>query len=274
MSRHKKITVILQIAVFLLIVGVYLLTRQPVKPAQPVNSSATSSRYWIITNAALKQIVINPKARAALSNDTIYSPSYNPNKATAGEQGLHIIPAKTYRSESQFASDVNAGKIPSYVKAILYDNEPWKFTPSAEKQDPALYYKRAFSLAHAHGYVLIAAPVPNKIDPSIATYADVIDVQAQYAQATTTKYLSAVEPIIKQIQKSNPKVVILSGLSTNPTAGDPTSQQLLSIVKATFPKLTSGWWLNIPNPGTACPKCNLPRPGTAVSLLGELGAVR
>ncbi len=275
MRRNRMLVVGGAVALILILItiGIYLLPTHA-KPSSVTTTPPASSRYWIMTKAVLAEMTANPTARATLARDTMYALAYNPSDATAAEHGLRIIPAKSYKSEAQFASDVAAHKIPAYVRAILYDNEPWHLTPSAEKQDPVRYYKMAYALAHAHGYTLIAAPVPNTIDPSIAPYADVIDVQAQYAQATAKTYLAAVEGTILKVKQANAHVTVLSGLSTNPTAGDPTWQQLTNIAHATFPHLTSGWWLNIPNPGTACPRCQQPRPDTALSFLKALGPVR
>ncbi len=271
MSRRYKILSL--VSAMLLIIGscsyyVYAKTQQQSETVY----SHTSSRYWIMTAHALSQVTMDNKARQSIENDTIYSPSYNPNMATRQEQGLHIIPVKTFDSEATLAADIAAGNIPSYVKAVLYDNEPWALTPAAEQQNPVLYYQRAYTIAHDHGYTFIATPVPNKIAPTIAPYADVVDVQAQYAQISTGTYLKAVNSIIEQVKHANPHAVVLSGISTNPTAGDPTPQQLFDIAKATYPALVHGWWLNIPEKGSACPKCHQPRPDTAIEFLRLLGA--
>lgn len=259
-------------AACLVAASIYLLSHT--QPTSPHTQPETGARYWIITSTALNDITSDQKALATFKNDTIYSPGYNPSSATSAERSLHIIPTESFQSEAQFATDVAAGSIPTYVKAILYDNEPWKLTPYAEQQDPVTYYKQAYTLAHTAGYTLIAAPVPNTLAPDVAPYADIVDVQAQYAQASTSTYLAAVSAPTQQAQQANPHAIILSGLSTNPTAGDPTAQQLYDIAQATFAHLTRGWWLNIPKPGNACPRCNQPRPDIAIRFLDLLGPTR
>ncbi len=240
------------------------------------NTNTTSTnggkREWIVTNRALNQITASPKSRAAISGDTIYAIGYNPATATAKLRGFNIVPTKSYKSEAQLESDVKSGKIPNYVKAVLYDNEPWKLTPPLEQRDPVTYYQRASDLAHTHQLMLIAAPVPNKIDPQIAKYADIVDVQAQYAQKSVDTYLSATQSVIQRIARSNPHVIILSGMSTNPPSGNVTPEQLLNIARSTYPNLVRGWWLNIPGQGEACPNCSAPQPQTAIKFLQLLGS--
>jgi hypothetical protein len=271
MSKYYRLTAFLAAGLLILVaIGVYGYSKYTNKTNNSIVSHS-SPRTWIITNHALNQITVNSKAIAAISNDTIYSPGYNPKNATALERTLHIIPTKTYQSEAKLASDMNSNKIPSYVKAILYDNEPWSLTPSSEKIDPVTYYQQAYNLSHSHNYTFIAAPVPNSLDPEIAKYADIVDVQAQYAQSSTPTYLSAVSTVIKQAVTANPKAIIMSGISTNPSNGDPTPEQLLDIAHATYSGLVKGWWLNIPGQGTACPKCQLPQPETAINFLIMLG---
>jgi hypothetical protein len=237
------------------------------------NRPAPTTRYWIINQRVLNEMSANPPARAALANDTLYVAGFHPGQMTPAEAGLHIIPLRRYTSEATFARSIANGTIPSYVKAVLYDNEPWPLTPASEQQNVVFYYNQAYSLAHAHGLLLIAAPVPSRYDAQVAPYADIIDVQAQAKQATASTYVNYIRPLVRDIlEAANPHAIILSGLSTNPTAGDPTPQQLLNIAASTFPNLVSGWWLNIPSPGIACPRCHQPRPSTAVSFLSRLGA--
>lgn len=254
----------------LALAGTYLLVSHR-RPGVTAVQSATTPRVWIIAKHALDQLTHDPGARAAITGDTIYSPGYDPANAASSERGLYVIPARSYQSEAKIESDVAAHKIPSYVKAILYDNETWALTPDAEKHDPVLYYQRGYALAHAHGYAFIATPVPRTLAPSVAHYADVVDIQAQFAQSSSSAYLAAVQEVIDQVKQANPKAVVVSGLSTNPSAGDPTPQQLLDIAKATYPGLARGWWLNVPGKGTACPKCNQPRPDIGIKFLQMLG---
>jgi len=276
MSRYKLLGIAGVLVLILITAGNHIHPThfQPASPANHISQPPAGPRYWIITSTALDEVTSNSKTLATLKNDTIYSPDYDPGAATPAERSLHVIPAKTYQSEARFEADVADGKIPTYVKAILYDNEPWQLTPGTEQQDPVTYYKQAYSLAHAHGYTMIAAPVPNTLAPVVAPYADIVDVQAQYAQSSTSAYLAAVTSTIDQARQANPHAIILSGLSTNPTAGDPSPQQLDGIAKATFSRLTRGWWLNIPNPGTACPRCHQARPDTAIKFLELLGATQ
>lgn len=236
-----------------------------------LSRASGTGRNWIMAHGALDQMTSDAGARAGILADTIYSPGFNPANATEGEQGLNIIPVKTFTSEQTFANDLLAGTIPGYVKAVLYDNEPWSLTPSAERANVVSYYQQFAALAHAHGLIMISTPVPNSYAPKVAPYSDVVDVQAQFAQSSVSAYLKASRAALEDSAAANPKAIMLSGLSTNPSAGDPTPPQLLNIAHATFPSLVQGWWLNIPNPGTACPNCRPPRPDIGIAFLTALG---
>ena len=51
-----------------------------------------------------------------------------------------------------------AGSITYPYKWIMYDNENWAQTPTAEKNDPVTYMQDFTSACHAHGYKSIMAP--------------------------------------------------------------------------------------------------------------------
>ncbi|HEV2402706.1 MAG TPA: hypothetical protein VGS08_00720 [Candidatus Saccharimonadales bacterium] len=233
-----------------------------------------AQRYWIMSHTVLDKMSANMSARAALANDILYVTGFSPDQTTPAEQGLHIIPTRDFTSETTFARSISSGAIPSYVKAVLYDNEPWQLTPRNERQNVVFYYQRANEIAHAHRLLLIATPVPSSYSVQVAPYADVVDVQAQSEQASVSMYVNHIQSRAQGSRRANPRVVVLSGVSTNPTAGDPTPQQLLDIANATFPNTVQGWWLNIPSPGTACPRCHQPRPDIGISFLSQLGPNR
>ena len=240
---------------------------QPAISISPTQSlEKGGSRSWIMSLGVLKTVTANPQSKEALTNDTLYVTGANPANLPATAANLHIIPARGYTSEEQFANAISANSIPSYVKAILYDNEHWSLTPLIEQQNIVAYYQKAYTLAHSHGLLLIATPGDQKIIPQIAPFADVVDIQAQEIQANVQTYINLVGPIAQQAKQTNPHIIVLSGLSTNPRAGDPTPQQLLAIAQATYGTVVQGWWLNIPKPSTSCPLCNPPMPDTAISF--------
>jgi hypothetical protein len=220
----------------------------------------------------LDAVAANSQAKAALSHDTIYVITRRGETINETADGLNLILTRDFTSELQFATDVADHSIPKGVKAILYDNEDWSLTPLGQRQNAVTYYEEAYRLAAGNGYQLIATPGTVQLDPQIAPYTNIIDIQSQESQGSVSTYLMHISSLVAAVKQANPNVVILSGLSTNPRAGDPTPQQLYNIAKATYPDLVDGWWLNVPTPGVACPRCNSPRPDIAVAFLQLFGS--
>jgi hypothetical protein len=183
------------------------------------------------------------------------------------------------------------------VGAVIYDNEGWCLTPDDEQTDPATYEALAAAAVHQKGLRFIATPATTlvkRIEPGFsgkvypeflnlgiagtaAPGADIYEIQAQGSlpavgtSGTLANFLSFVTGAATQAKSKNPKVVVLAGISTNPSSGDPSSYTLCQAVMKTR-GIVDGYWLNIPAPGEACPSCNAPRPDVAVSFLRQLQA--
>ena len=104
---------------------------------------------------------------------------------------------------------------------------------------------------------------------SAARYADVIDIQAQGSEASLSRFTSFVKEAAAQARGANPHVIVLAGLSTNPSGQHVTSAQFISAYNAVRPDV-NGYWLNIPAQGSACSRCGTPQPKVAVPLLQML----
>lgn len=181
----------------------------------------------------------------------------------------------------------------STVSALLYDGEAWEMTPPEEQHDPAAAACHAASIAHAHGDILIATPAIDLmriLDPGearggrrfeaftesglagrIARCADVYEIQAQGAERDTGKFRRFVEAEAKQARAANPQIVVLAGISTNPTGQRVTVEELFQAVQAVR-GVVNGFWLNIPAGGKYCPTCGQPQPQVAVELLEKMDA--
>jgi len=241
---------------------------------------------FIMTLQTLEDMATVPTARAALAGSLIYATSAAGQLPGSSLHGLDIVPTMGFTSEAKLAAALTAGKIPSGIRALMYDNEDWVQTPAGERLNPIGYYRMAAQLAHAHGYQLVATPgwipgnkgivtmgmdqrpVASTIIPAIARFVNVIDIQAQEyrLQSDLQQYLAWIEPIVKAAKAANPKVIILSGLSTVPAGGPATPQQLLTIADGTR-DIVQGWWLNAPS-GTHHPN---PKYGIATQFLTMLG---
>lgn len=180
----------------------------------------------------------------------------------------------------------------SSIGALLYDDEAWDMTPPEEQRDPAAAACRATSIAHAQGKTLIVTPAIDLmriIAPGqarggrrfeafaqtglagrIAKCADVYEIQAQGAERDTAKFRNFVATEAKQARAANPRIIVLAGISTNPTGQHVTAEELFKAVQSVR-GVVDGFWLNIPAGGKYCPTCGTPQPQVAVKLLEMMG---
>jgi len=238
---------------------------------------------WMLTRAALAQVASEPAVLAGLRRSRVLEILQTGQKplAMAGTQSV-----VTFSSVTEMDQAVSGGQLPAGTRALLYDPEAWAFTPRTEQLNPAEAARRAEDIAHARGLALIVAPALNlaavRPDPAggprwrqflrlglagaIAKVSDVIDLQAQSLERSTSTYATFVRDAAAQARAANPRVAILAGLSTNPPGAEVTSQQLTAAVHATR-GIVDGYWLNIPGRGSRCPTCNSPRPDVGRAAL-------
>lgn len=200
----------------------------------------------------------------------------------------------SFASEAALQAAVDGGRLAPGTRAVVYDSEDWPATPLAEQQNLAKYYRLAAGAAHRHRLRLIATPAADlvkRLDPSArpgteyaafvrlriaakaARYADVYEIQAQGSEMALPKYVSFVRAVAAQARQTHPGIEVLAGISTGPGGVRQTASVLFDAVRATR-RLVSGYWLNDPAGGSACPKCTGPYPEVAVELLRRLRASR
>jgi hypothetical protein len=210
-----------------------------------------------------------------------------PQRVPAGYEDWRAVKTRSITSLEKLeevASD------PS-IAALLYDPEGWEMTPPAEQRQPAEAGCRAASAAHTHGKIAIATPAINLIrilDPNsagggrrfadfekttitgdIAKCVDVYEIQAQGTESDPKKFREFVRAGAKQARAANPTVIVLAGISTNPSGERVTAADLFKAVESVR-DVVDGFWLNIPAGGKYCPKCGKPQPKVAVQLLEML----
>jgi hypothetical protein len=184
----------------------------------------------------------------------------------------------------------STGAIPPGVRAILYDNERWKFTPAEEQRHPARFMHSAADLVHSHHLLFITAPAVTivrempgdtrappyvrylrlQMAANAARFADVYDIQAQGSERNVARYATFVTHAAAQARQANPRVMVLAGISTNPNGQHVTAEDILAAVNATR-SIVDGYWLNIPRPSDYCPHCNDFRPDIAIDVLRRVG---
>ncbi len=257
----------------------------PQPPASDI-SAPRSRPAWLLTRAALSQLIADPAARAKLQGALVYE------ILRPGQQPLAGITAKlvvTFASATALEDAITGGRLPAGTYGVLYDPEAWSFTPVAEQRDPVQAATRAAAVAHAHGLRLIVTPALNlttvlapgtqqprwrafldlNLVGRLAGVADIVELQAQSLERDTAAYTAFVRAATSQASTANPRIIVLAGLSTNPPGTPVDSQQLTAAVQATQ-AMVEGYWLNIPGQGPRCPTCNAPCPDIAIQTLQSL----
>ena len=281
LARHAWAVAVLAVAA-LMLAGCTASSPQGGQVSPSFIAPPGSPPAWMLTRAALAQMVASPAVRTGLERTRVYellSPGQTP-LAAAG-----ALPVVTFSSAGELEQAVTGNQLPAGTRGVLYDPEAWSFTPSLEQRDPAGAARQAMDIAHAHGLKLICAPALNltTVQPggpgprwrqfldlglagSLARTCDVIELQAQSLERDTGTYAAFVRAAAAQAREANPRVIVLAGLSTNPPGAEVSSQQLADAIRATS-RLVSGYWLNIPGRGPRCPTCNSPRPEIGLQAL-------
>lgn len=239
--------------------------------------------WWVLTRAALAQLVTEPQVRAELARSPVYE-ILRPGQLPVA--GVAATPVVAFTAVTALAAALSGRRLPAGTRAVLYDPEAWPFTPASEQRDPVRAAAQAARLAHAHGLQIIIAPglslmrvlAPGGAPPrwrqflglrlaaGVARVADIIDLQAQSLERDTAAYALFVRTAAAQARAANSRVIVLSGLSTNPPGAPVASQQLAAVIRASRPDV-GGYWLNIPGRGPRCPTCAAFRPQTGIAAL-------
>jgi hypothetical protein len=244
---------------------------------------------WIVNQKALALLAnagLTSRQRQKLfgnSRTFLVSSSGGSDEGVTGE-----VPTATFTSYAALRAALAGKRLPRGTKAVLYDNEHWPLTPVVEQRHPAKYEKLAAGLVHAHHLLFVSTPAtdltivlaPGATDhfaaylrlglaASAARYANVIDIQAQGSELNLSRYAAFVRAAAAQALRANPHVLVLAGISTNPSGQRVTSAQFTAAFRAARPYV-AGFWLNIPGASTACPACGTPRPRVALPLLESL----
>lgn len=248
---------------------------------------------WMISKSAIGHLNrVDPSGKLGLR--FFMSPGnfiMNGDKGSSDfPKGWKATPTATFRSYGEIKAVLEGGKLPADVKAIIYDNESWQFTPKEEQLDLDRFERLAAEEIHRHGRLFIATPAGDLVpvlSPKFergkrndeylrlgiarlaARYADVYEIQAQYSLDDPPSYIRFVKAAAAQAHEVNPKVQVFAGLSTNPSGKNVTGDQLYQAVEATRGDV-DGYWLNIPAGGPSCPKCGEAQPQVAVELLKKL----
>lgn len=243
---------------------------------------------WIINGPALKYFASDAAARSFFAGK---QPFVIQRKDARVE-----IPAawdaqevRSFTSVASLQEALRRGLGPG-VRAVIYDNEAWHFTPVEEQRDSVEYTQRAAQLAHEHGLLLIATPAVNLVRSvtghapagnryrafldlnligGAAKYADAVDIQAQGSEMAVPRFTQFVRAAAGQARAANPNVLVFAGISTNPNGQRVSADHILRAIEATR-SIVDGYWLNVPAPGPYCPNCSEFRPDMALAVLQKV----
>jgi hypothetical protein len=194
----------------------------------------------------------------------------------------------SFTSFVSFQAAINTSNIPPTVSAVIYDCENWTFTPSNEQLNFGYYFQQFCNLAHQNNLKCILTPATDLTNTNsncqgqtsydkylacnISTLAaragaDILEIQAQDDEINTNNFYEYILLAGSAAKAINPNIQIWAGLSTNPSGKNVTGQMLFDSFNATFPDLAIGYWLNVPQNGSYCPKCGIAQPQVAVDFL-------
>jgi hypothetical protein len=257
----------------------------------------TSPRLtWIVSATALSAMARPSQLTRWFAGDQVLE------LVSAGGHLVVGVPAKLTLSVGSYQA-ASAALIGTDLElgALIYDQEHWQFTPLPEQENPfaaeqQVVAQAAVSRPHV---VIVLAPALDltrvlQTSPG-ATAADaylqlgiaanagralaggqvsgLVDVQAQSLELDPRSYAAFVRAAAAQIHSVAPNLPVLAGLSTSPSVGLPTLEQLLTDVRDTAGQV-AGYWLNVPRPGAHCPGCGAYDPELAASLLAALAHPR
>jgi hypothetical protein len=264
-------------------------TSQPTTPvsSSPSVGALSTGTHWLIAASAVSKLdAIAGPAVVARYLDGPQTTIITGRNIPASLAGWGVNFALDARSLQEIRLGV-AGTLSPRISMILYDPEHWSFTPLAQQLAVGPATSMAASIVHGAGRKLIVAPATNLAQVNapgestanafihtndlekVASNADWVEIQAQGLERNPGRYAAYINEALSQIRLANPNAVVYAGLSTNPSGPSVSAAELIEDVRLTS-SAVSGYWLNIPSPGTACPRCGQPQPQIAIDLLQSL----
>jgi hypothetical protein len=149
--------------------------------------------------------------------------------------------------------------------AVMYDPEGWEATPAAERRDPVAYFRKFADIGLRYGWTVIITPEPSlmsepgavcgtegdetefeayircDISGKAATFADVVETQAQDLQQDPDAYRDFVRTTAAQARAANPDVLVVAGITTGREA---TASQMYA-AWASVRDVVDGYYLSI-----------------------------
>ena len=258
----------------------------PVSSSPPVSIVSTGTRWLIAASAISKLDEAAGSAVVARYLDGSQTTIITGPAIPAFLADWHVNFALDTRSLQEIRQGIRDSLSPR-ISMILYDPEHWSFTPIVEQSAVGTSTRTAAAITHGAGRELIAAPATNLAQVTtpgestataflqtsdlekVAASANWVEIQAQGLERNPSRYAAYIEEALGQIRLGNASAVVYAGLSTNPSGPPVSAAELVEDVRLTS-SVVSGYWLNIPSQGTACPRCGQPQPQIAIDLFESL----
>lgn len=264
-------------------------------PGAPTSNPASGlnrANEWMISVGALNRI-----KQTGLPQNLVTSFFNQPASILIGKSSPssnQVAPrasaAFDFTSATALIKALQNKRVPASVPDVVLDLEAWPLTPLTEQQNPIAAADQAFKAAHAAGKQLIFTPgvdlirvltgqrlhgsaLSSAYDRLLAkpgaSVSNIFEIQAQGTEGTA-EVPSFVNAALQAARSAHPKIPVLVGLSTNPSGRLVTPEDLLQLAQAALRGGASGFWLNVPEAGKACPRCGTAQPQVAVTFLEEL----
>lgn len=257
--------------------------------SRSTNAAEPRQLRWLFAGPAIAAMAANADASRFLDHTQPFVMGGRPLQDVP--ESWDAVPIRSFKSFAEIRTALETGALGAEVRGVMYDYERWRFTPEDEQRNPAGYVKQAADLAHAHGLLVFTAPAVDLVPvlapaadrrrqedaylqlglaADAARYADVFDIQAQRFERDTERYAAFVRRAAAQARQANPKVVVLAGISTQPSGQTVTADDILRAICATR-DIVDGYWFNIPKPSEYSPAVTEFRPDIAGEVLRRLG---
>ena len=225
----RRVWVIVRALVAVLLLLIFM--QQPL--ARPARSM--SPQVWVVTSGTA--------FRVAYAAPDIAASLFAPGRSVVlgFPIGGGTPTALSWASEAAFELAIRNGWIPPKVRTVMYDPENWPSTPRDERVDPVAAMDAFAASARAEGYRVILTPHPSLVTVAggrctvrpgepiedayvrcdiagqAARVADIVETQAQMLETDPAAYRKFVSATARQARAANPRVLVLSGLSTTYT---------------------------------------------------------
>jgi hypothetical protein len=237
----------------------------------PVLAQPSPTFRWLLVHPFTDELAASAAASALDGKEP-----YVHYKSKSIPPAWNAVVFATFASEATL--EEKAPSLPPTVKAVMYDNESWEFTPADEQADPVTYEQRAIAFAHAHRLKIFLTPAfdlgPTAYAAAVAGAkgADMFNIQEQKDEFDLGTFRSTITSEMQALRAATPDIEILVGVSTNGRRHGIADARTIEAAIRALPSGVNGVWLNVPTSSkAACATCvRMYRPDIAEQVITDL----